>query len=250
LNTGDPFILPTTEWGYQINLTGFNSLKISLGEVGFRRKPFDALREMLHTYRTITLQALNIDLLDLWDAQWNWFANDYDQQLWIKDHNFFGERVLGLAPGSTQVLFLSIKSLSFSSVQFQDASLEIAHALDISRLHHLNLRNCRHTGPLFRKIVESAKPLNLRSLELVIPHHSDNSYAKEVDEDWIKPFLSSFEGLNSLNLLVLNGEGLRQLVGIGLRFSITRKRWHDSFITKYTLNSGWIETEICETIRF
>jgi hypothetical protein len=166
------------------------------------KEDFDALREMLHTYRTITLQALNIDLLDLWDAQWNWFANDYDQQLWIKDHNFFGEIVLGLAPGSTQVLFLSIKSLSFSSVQFQDASLEIAHALDISRLHHLNLRNCRHTGPLFRKIVESAKPLNLRSLELVIPHHSDNSYAKEVDEDWIKPFLSSFEGLNSLNLLV------------------------------------------------
>ena len=98
------------------------------------KEDFDALREMLHTYRTITLHALNIDLLDLWDAQWNWFANDCDQQIWIKDHNFFGEIVLGLAPGSTQVLFLSIKSLSFSSVQFQDASLEISHALDISRL--------------------------------------------------------------------------------------------------------------------
>ncbi len=59
--------------------------------------------------------------------------------------------------------------------------------------------------------MESAKPLNLRSLELVIPHHNDNSYAKDVDEDWIEPFLISFEGLNSLKLLVLNGEGLKTI---------------------------------------
>jgi hypothetical protein len=82
---------------------------------------------MLNTHLT-SLEVLKIDFIDWWDAQWNWCADDNDLQLWIRDHNFFGERVLGLAPSETHMLFPSLKSLSFSSVQFQGASLEIAHA--------------------------------------------------------------------------------------------------------------------------
>ncbi|KAE9364315.1 hypothetical protein N431DRAFT_388295 [Stipitochalara longipes BDJ] len=224
LNTGDPCILPKKDWVYQINLTGFNSLRNFSWRGGLSREYFDALRDMLRTY-SISLEVLNIDLMDWWDAQWNWCANDYDLQLWIKDHNFFGERVLGLAPGSTLVLFPSLKSLSLSSVHFRGASLEIARSFNISRLDHLNLRDCPLTGSLLRKVVESGQPINLRSLELVIRHNSDDSYRKDVDEDWIESFLNSFEGLTNLNLLVMNGEGVE----------ILHRYWPSIFHHKKTL---------------
>jgi hypothetical protein len=179
---------------------------------------------MLRSQST-NLEVLKIDLIDWWDAQWNWCADDYDLQLWIRDHNFFGERVLGLTPGETPVPFSSLKSLSFSSVNFHGVGLEIAQLFSIGRLHSLNLRDCPHSGSLLRKVVESGGPINLRSLELVIQHNSDDSYRKVADEDWIAPFLDSFEGLRNLHLLVLNGKGV----------ATTHRYWPSIFHHKKTL---------------
>jgi hypothetical protein len=154
LNTGDPCILPKSDVEYHISLTEFKSLKKFSWFGGLSREYFDALRDMFHTQST-KLEVLKIDLMDWWDAQWNWCDTDYDLQLWIRDHNFFREKVLELAPGDTRVLFPSLKSLLLSSVQFEHSSLEMAHAFNISRLQSLNLRHCPHTGSLLRKVVES-----------------------------------------------------------------------------------------------
>ena len=160
---------------------------------------------MLRTY-SASLEVLEIDLLDWWDAQWNWCANKNDLQLWIKDHNFFRGSVLELPSGSTDLLFPSLKSLSLSNLHFDDASLEMAHAFNISRLHHLSLRNCPNTGSLLRKVVESGEPIKLRSLELVVRLNRVGSPMGEMkEEDQIASFLSSFQGLSSLRILVLHG---------------------------------------------
>jgi hypothetical protein len=244
LNTGDPCILPKHDWEYQISLTEFKSLRKFSWSGGLSREYFHALRDMLRSQST-HLEALKIDLIDWWDAQWNWCADDYDLQLWIKDHNFFGERVVGLAPGETPLIFSSLKSLSFSSVNFQGAGLEIAQAFSISRLCSLNLRDCPHSGSLLRKVVESGEPINLRSLELVIQHNSDESYRKQVDEDWIVPFLNSFEGLRKLHLFVTNGQGV----------AVTHRYWpsifhHKKTLTKLVYHEQRVEFDLldCNTI--
>ena len=79
--------------------------------------------------------------------------------------------------------------------------------------------------PRGAKVVESGGPINLRSLELVIQHNSDDSYRKVADEDWVAPFLDSFEGLRNLHLLVLNGKGV----------ATTHRYWPSIFHHKKTL---------------
>lgn len=233
LITSDPCILPKEDWEYQISLDEFKSLRKFSWSGGLSKEYFDALRDMFKVNST-SLEVLKIDLIDWWDAQYNWCAFDGDSQLWIRDHNFFGERVLELAPGETRVLFPSLRSLSLSSVQFLGSSLEMAHAFNMSRLQSLNLRDCPHTGSLLRKIVESGETINLRSLELVIRHNNSTSFRKEEDEDWIVPFLDSFKGLTSLRLLVLNGRDV----------SASHQYWPSIFHHKETL-TRLVYHELC-----
>lgn len=213
LNTGDPCIIPKIDWEYQISLTEFKSLKKFSWAGGLSREYFDALRDMLQ-FQSAHLEVLKIDLIDWWDAQWNWCASNSELQIWIREHNFFGEKVLGLASGSKKVLFHSLKSLSLSSIHFGFRTLEMADAFNISNLHSLNLRYCTHTGSLLRRVVESGAPINLRSLELLVNHESENSISNrdELDQNWIVPFLESFQGLKSLRLLLLIS-GRAQVIG-------------------------------------
>jgi hypothetical protein len=203
LLTSDPCILPKRDWEWQMSLTHFKSLKTFSWSGGLSREDFHELRDMFRSQAS-KLEVLKIDLLDWWDALWNWCMEDYDLQLWTRENNFFAERVLETVPGLTNVLFPSLKSLTLSSVDFQYASLEMAHAFNFSNLNSLNLRDCPHTGSLLRKVVESGEPINLQSLELVIQHRNHDEPHQGEEESWVIRFINSFEGLRSLYLLILN----------------------------------------------
>jgi hypothetical protein len=206
LNTGDPCIVPKNEREYQISLTEFKLLRKFSWTGGLSKEYFNALRDMLKI-QAKNLEVLHIDLIDWWDAQRNWCADDYDLQTWTRDNNFFGEGVLDLALSSKGVLFSSLESLSLRCVQFQGSSLSMAHAFHINNLHSLISRDCGQTGSLLRKVVNSGEPINLRSLELIIHHNSDAHQKKEYEE-YIAHFLESFEGLDSLRILVSNHGGV------------------------------------------
>lgn len=152
------------------------------------------------------LESLKLDLVDWWDAQWNWCGEEYELQHWILTNNFFAERVLGLIPEKgAKVRFPSLKKLTLSSVHFYNWEDGIATTFNFSNLHSLKLRNCSHTGSLLRAVIESGKPVRLRELELVIPHEDVSSHRHEQYEQCVEPFLFSFQGLERLRLLVKNG---------------------------------------------
>lgn len=184
-------------------MTEFKSLKKLSWSGGLSREFFDSLRDVL-SINSKHLEALAIDLMDWWDAQWNWCDDDGELQHWIKSHNFFTERVLELALGETNVRFPSLRSLSLSFLRLEDASFEISHAFDITRLRALNLRNCSNAGSLLSKWVDSGNPIKLSSLELVVQSRS----IEDDDDGRIISFISSFKGLTSLHLLISAKEGV------------------------------------------
>ncbi|PMD42103.1 hypothetical protein L207DRAFT_527057 [Hyaloscypha variabilis F] len=176
LITSDPCDVAKEDWEYEMDLTQFTSLNEFSWCGGMSRREFGVLRNMLHTHSS-SLKFLKLDLVDWWDAQYNWCDNDYDWEAWIKDHNFITEKVLGVCPEETHLVLSALKSLSLSSVGL-------------------------------RAIVDSGTPINLSTLELVISHASDGEYNKQADEEWFVPFLNSFRGLRDLYLEVENGRGV------------------------------------------
>jgi hypothetical protein len=115
LITSDPCDVAKEDWEYEMDLTQFTSLNEFSWCGGMSRREFGVLRNMLHTHSS-SLKFLKLDLVDWWDAQYNWCDNDYDWEAWIKDHNFFTEKVLGVCPEETHLVLSALKSLSLSSV--------------------------------------------------------------------------------------------------------------------------------------
>lgn len=156
-----------------MDLVQFRKLR-SLDWRGLNRyKDFESIRECIeaHGYQ---IQSLTLDLLT-WDRAENIWADGFrhqsSQRTKIPD-NFFSERVLNIHPGDQKALFWSLENLHLSAVSFDYAAMEMAHAFNIERLRSLNLRNCPGSLCWLQMILNSGKPMKLKSLELTLDINS------------------------------------------------------------------------------
>jgi hypothetical protein len=82
-------------------------------------------------------------------------------------HNFFARVGLGLKRSavSLDVMFTSLSSLSLAFIPQKNAEKSLVHALNISGLRHLTLRECPGMGDFLEAVVASGQMLSLLSFE-------------------------------------------------------------------------------------
>jgi hypothetical protein len=201
--TGDPCICLHREWDHPLCLAEFKSLRRFSWTGGLSRENFDCLRDALHA-NSEHLEELALDLLDWWDAQWNWCDFDAVDQAWISHNNFFAPHVLAIAPGKQRILFPRLKKLSLSAVSFNHVSLEMATSFDFSTLRSLTLRHCVDTDSFLRSILASTRTVRLTELELVVG--GTDLKPEPQGRLLLTKFLESFVGLRQLYILIKDGD--------------------------------------------
>lgn len=93
-------------------------------------------------------------------------ANSGDQGIYYR--NYFAREALGLkrsAISLDDVMFPSLSSLSLGCVPLKNAEKALVHALNISGLRHLSLRQCPGMDNFLTEVAASGQILSLLSLE-------------------------------------------------------------------------------------
>ena len=174
-----------------------------------KKDDLDSVRDCI----TINAQKIEILVLDL--LHWGKAKMAYYDSLDRREQdahvlhnlfggNFFAENVLGVFSGEARVILPHLSSLSLSEVSFEAAAEEMQHALNITQLCSLKLRNCRYSLALLDTIVRGAQTVRLRSFELVIDTEvSAFQGVRDQQHDVsISKFLNSFQGLEDLYLRI------------------------------------------------
>jgi hypothetical protein len=133
---------------------------------------FQALRHALETNSKL-LTHLRVEYVNQPDGSWlrqddnidNDDANSGDQGAYYR--NFFAREGLGLkrSIATSEVIFPALNSLSLGFIPLQNAEKTLVHALNISGLSHLTLRQCPGMEDFLRAIAASGQMLRLLSLE-------------------------------------------------------------------------------------
>jgi hypothetical protein len=86
--------------------------------------------------------------------------------------NFFAREALGLkrSTATSKDIFPALTSLSLGFISLNDAEKPLVHALNVSGLLHLTLRQCPGMENFLRVITESSQTLKLLSLEYLSAH--------------------------------------------------------------------------------
>lgn len=175
-----------------------------------RTDDFDSVRDCIKI-NAQGIQSLELDLRNWLKARAAYYDGmkkrgqlDFGFAAYDFADKFFATDVLGMFPGEARVILPHLSSLSLSQVSFQAAVKEMQHALNVTRLVSLKLRNCRYSLALLDAIVRGAQTMRLKSFELVIDIEADEGQgAHEQEHDVsIFAFLNSFRGLEDLYLLV------------------------------------------------
>jgi hypothetical protein len=154
---------------YFLDLVQFRELR-SLSWTGLNRyNDFESVRKCVkvHCHR---IQSLTLDLLT-WDRAEKIWTDGFRQKnphVRRTPDNFFSQSVLNVHPRDEKVLFLSLENLHLSAVSFYHTGLAMIHAFNIGGLKSLKLRNCPGSLDWLRMIVNSGKPMKLKSFELAL----------------------------------------------------------------------------------
>ncbi|CRG92745.1 hypothetical protein PISL3812_09812 [Talaromyces islandicus] len=186
-----------------VDLVQFRDLR-SLAWKGLNRyNDFESVRECMEVHGH-QIQSLTLDLLT-WDrAEEIWaygFLHQTLQRAKVPD-NFFSERVLNIHPRDRKVTFSSLENLHLSAVSFYHAAMEMAHAFNIERLNSLKLRNCPGSLHWLQMILDSRKPMKLKSLELALDLNSLQRDTRVHITETICNFIYHVPSLESLYLML------------------------------------------------
>ncbi len=153
----------------------------------------ESLRVFLAANQKI-LETLELDFID-----WSQVNDDCETGLGPHDPRVFTSHILPLSPDPTINSFPTLTRLSLSAVCFPICSDETLPAFDFSQLRALKLHRCMATHVLLRAIVQTAQPLKLECLDLLLDDFADK-------HDWggssLTSFLRSFNSLRQLYLLL------------------------------------------------
>ncbi|OOF96530.1 hypothetical protein ASPCADRAFT_167416 [Aspergillus carbonarius ITEM 5010] len=186
-----------------VNLVQFRELQ-SLDWKGLNRyNDFESIRECI-SFHGHQIQSLTLDLLSWTRAEKIWadgFRQQSAQLVSVPD-NFFSQKVLNIHPGDRKVIFPSLGNLYLSAVSFDYTDMEMAHAFNIEHLKSLKLRNCPGSLDWLRRLLNSGKPMKLKSLELGLDLSSLQKDAYMHITETICHFLHHVPDLRSLYLML------------------------------------------------
>lgn len=163
-------------------------------------KDFKVLKACLRNNRK-KLEVLEIVTVELGEEPDVLESDDY--------FNFFAERVLGITSSSSSssngsgMQFPSLRHLSLGHLSFQSAFKGMATSLNVSALRSLKLYRCRHTFSLLDHIVKSKQTMRLKSFEIVLDGRERPLSEAGDEHKALITFLTSFEGLEELCVLIL-----------------------------------------------
>lgn len=144
------------------------------------------------------LESLGLDLID-----WSQVNPGCKTGLAPEDTRVFTSHILPLSPDPSINSFPTLTTLSLSAVCLPICSDETLPAFDFSQLRALKLHRCKDTHLLLRAIVQTAQPLKLECLGLLMDDFADKN-------DWggssLTAFLRSFNSLRQLYLLITFSE--------------------------------------------
>jgi hypothetical protein len=147
----------------------------------------------------------SLDLINWEKAKLNWMFGFYQG---VRPHpkmpdNFFASTLLGVEAGDKKEPLPSLVHLSLSAVSFKSLGMEMACALNMTRLHTLKLWNCPHSIRLLDTIINSKWTMKLRTFEFVIfPALYGIQGVVSGCEMVLSAFLSTIQGLENLYLLL------------------------------------------------
>lgn len=188
---------------YLVDLVQFGELR-SLDWRGLNQyQDFESVRQCIEAHGH-QIRSLTLDLLTWVRAEKIWadgFRQQTPQPTRTPD-NFFSKSVLNVHPGDETVVFSSLENLDLSAVSFDHTGMEMAYAFNIERLKSLRLRNCPASLDWLRMILNSGKPMNLRSLELVLDLNSLRRDAHTHITETLCNFIHHVSDLESLYLML------------------------------------------------
>ncbi|KAJ5194676.1 uncharacterized protein N7498_008114 [Penicillium cinerascens] len=186
-----------------VDLVQFRELR-SLDWRGLNQyNDFESVRECIKVHGH-QIQSLTLDLLTWVRAEKIWadgFRQRTPQRTRIPD-NFFSQKVLNVHPRDQNVIFVSLENLQLSAVSFYHTGIEMAYAYNIESLKTLKLRNCPGSLDWLRMILDSVKPMKLRSLKLTVGLNSLDRDAYMHITDTTCNFIHHNSGLESLYLML------------------------------------------------
>lgn len=199
-----PHMWTNIETQYFVDLAHFTKLQ-SLTWRGLSRfDDFESVGKCIMTNgRPIT--SLTLDLIDWTTAEEIWadrFSQRITQPTRLPD-NFFAGTLFGIKAGEKVEPLPSLEHLSLPAVSFQSVRIEMAHALNMTRLRTLKLWNCPHSLDLLIAITVPYETMNLRSFEFVIdPETSANQGLHSEPDPALAVFLGAFQGLEDIYLML------------------------------------------------
>ncbi|PWY74592.1 hypothetical protein BO94DRAFT_524537 [Aspergillus sclerotioniger CBS 115572] len=186
-----------------VNFVQFRELQ-SLDWKGLSRYyDFESVRESIK-YHGHQIKSLTLDLLNWAHAEKIWadgFRQQSPQPARVPD-NFFSQRVLNIHPGDQKVIFSSLENLHLSAVSFEHTDMEMAYAFNVEHLKSLKLRNCPGSLDWLRRLLNSGKPMKLKSLELSLDLGSLQKDAYMYITETICDFIVHASDLNCLYLML------------------------------------------------
>lgn len=154
----------------------------------------NAARDFLKSNREI-LQSLELNFVYWTETEEQ--CNSREDYIDPVD-NVFAKYVLPRGSDDLIQEFRSLQKLSLTEAPLTGVVIEIASALNISRLRFLKLDDCADTPRLLHAIATAKTPLMLLSLELTMEDQIEANWAGSA----LVRFLNSFEGLEDLHLLI------------------------------------------------
>ena len=190
---------------YFVNLAPLTEIQ-SLSWKGLNRfEDFASIRDCIKKNGK-GIKSLTLDLIDWVQAEDTWF---YTCEITATNgspsnpDNFFAQKTLRIRRGQEVDLLPNLTFLSLSAVSFQSAAKEMTHALHVSGLRVLKLRNCPHYYRFLEAIIKFGITPSLKSFELV--DQMSRTFSKRQVRQKVKVlgrFLKVLERLEDLFLML------------------------------------------------